>query len=92
MRWDLQDQAPAQGTVRACYDEAGEAHVERRAGPEQAALREENLQEGKKMKRYVSSVLAGVQGEQLQSLVGRAWACRQRLRSAGVGPGGLGGI
>lgn len=82
LRWDLQDLPRAQTTLRACYEEGPGAHAERRAGPEQAALREENLQEGKRMKRYVSTVLAEVKGERLQGLVQRAWACRQRLREA----------
>ena len=82
VRWDLHDPAPAQALVRACYDEAPTTHSERRAGPEQAALREENLQEGKKMKRYVSSVLADMHGEHFEGLARRAWACRQRLQEA----------
>jgi hypothetical protein len=87
VRWDLQDPLPAQATVRACYDEPAQLHAARRAGTEQAALREENLKEGKGMKRYVSSVLADVGGERLAGLVRRAWACRCRLRGEEGGRG-----
>ena len=79
LRWDLQDLAPTLGCVHDAMAEDEAAHLARRPGTEQAALREENLQEGKRMKLYSSKVLAGLTGERLAALAQRASACRAQI-------------
>jgi hypothetical protein len=79
LRWNLQDLGPVLDAVRASVAEDEVSHLARQEGEGQKALREENIMEGKRMRKYVSRVRAELTEDRLADLVRRAQECRRQV-------------